>query len=185
MDNSPVNYTDIPLMLNKIQQRLTALENKVDILVSRVSPARMAESKPLPAPVQKPVQVDPGNAERRDNSHRSKNRVMYKIICADCKKECEVPFRPRGDRPVYCRECFARRKAGNSLKAGIDSKPEETSLAHINHIDEKQGSEEKKIVAKKEYAQKRKIVAKKKPAIGKKAVHKIKALKASQKKKAG
>ena len=38
-------------------------------------------------------------------------REMYKAICADCKKECEVPFKPRGDRPVYCRECFSKRKS--------------------------------------------------------------------------
>ena len=55
MQNNPVNHTDILLLLSKIQQRLTSLENKVDILVSRVLPARVAESKPLSAPVQKPA----------------------------------------------------------------------------------------------------------------------------------
>ena len=35
---------------------------------------------------------------------------MYTAICADCGKECTVPFEPRGDRPIYCRECFAKRK---------------------------------------------------------------------------
>lgn len=37
-------------------------------------------------------------------------REMFKAICADCKKECEVPFKPREDRPVYCKECFSKRK---------------------------------------------------------------------------
>ena len=37
-------------------------------------------------------------------------REMHKATCADCKKECEVPFKPSGDRPVYCRECFSKRK---------------------------------------------------------------------------
>lgn len=37
-------------------------------------------------------------------------RKMYTAICAGCGKECTVPFEPRGDRPVYCRECFAQRK---------------------------------------------------------------------------
>ena len=37
-------------------------------------------------------------------------REMHKAVCADCKKECEVPFRPSGDRPVYCKECFGKRK---------------------------------------------------------------------------
>ena len=39
-------------------------------------------------------------------------REMHKVTCADCKKECEVPFKPSGDRPVYCRECFSKRKGG-------------------------------------------------------------------------
>lgn len=37
-------------------------------------------------------------------------REMHKATCAECKKECEVPFKPSGDRPVYCRDCFAKRK---------------------------------------------------------------------------
>jgi len=37
-------------------------------------------------------------------------RKMYKSVCAECGNDCEVPFRPTGDRPVYCRECFAKRK---------------------------------------------------------------------------
>ena len=37
-------------------------------------------------------------------------REMFKAICAECKKECEVPFKPREDRPVYCKECFSKRK---------------------------------------------------------------------------
>lgn len=36
----------------------------------------------------------------------SHNRQMYPAVCATCGKETEVPFQPRGDRPVYCRECF-------------------------------------------------------------------------------
>lgn len=37
-------------------------------------------------------------------------REMFKAVCADCKKECEVPFKPREDRPVYCKECFSAHK---------------------------------------------------------------------------
>ena len=37
-------------------------------------------------------------------------REMHKATCSDCKKECEVPFKPRGDRPIYCKECYSKRK---------------------------------------------------------------------------
>ena len=39
-------------------------------------------------------------------------REMHKATCAGCQKECEVPFKPSGDRPVYCKECFSKRKDG-------------------------------------------------------------------------
>jgi CxxC-x17-CxxC domain-containing protein len=37
-------------------------------------------------------------------------REMHKAVCAGCKKECEVPFKPTGDRPVYCKECYMKNK---------------------------------------------------------------------------
>ncbi len=37
-------------------------------------------------------------------------RKMFKITCAECNKEAEVPFEPTGDRPVYCRDCFEKRR---------------------------------------------------------------------------
>ncbi|HDR53767.1 MAG TPA: DNA-directed RNA polymerase [archaeon] len=37
-------------------------------------------------------------------------REMHKAVCAECKQECEVPFKPSNDRPVYYRDCFAKRR---------------------------------------------------------------------------
>ena len=37
-------------------------------------------------------------------------REMHKVTCADCGKETEVPFKPDGTRPVYCRECYQKHK---------------------------------------------------------------------------
>lgn len=31
---------------------------------------------------------------------------MHQATCAQCGKACEVPFRPDGSRPIYCRDCF-------------------------------------------------------------------------------
>ena len=33
-------------------------------------------------------------------------RQMYPAVCANCGKDTQVPFQPRGDRPVYCSDCF-------------------------------------------------------------------------------
>lgn len=37
-------------------------------------------------------------------------REMHKAVCSECGKECEVPFKPSGDRPVYCKDCFMKKK---------------------------------------------------------------------------
>lgn len=44
--------------------------------------------------------------ERRRFGQNSFEREMHKAVCADCGKECEVPFKPSKDRPVYCQECY-------------------------------------------------------------------------------
>ncbi len=36
---------------------------------------------------------------------------MHQATCSKCGQECEVPFRPTGDRPVFCNNCF--RSQGN------------------------------------------------------------------------
>lgn len=38
--------------------------------------------------------------------YRSSNRQMFPATCAQCGKATEVPFEPRGDRPVYCSQCY-------------------------------------------------------------------------------
>ena len=35
-------------------------------------------------------------------------RTMTKVTCANCGKDTEVPFVPRGDKPVYCSDCFSQ-----------------------------------------------------------------------------
>lgn len=37
-------------------------------------------------------------------------REMHKIVCSDCGQEGEVPFKPDGTRPVYCKECFGKHR---------------------------------------------------------------------------
>ena len=35
---------------------------------------------------------------------------LNKATCDRCKVETEVPFKPDGSKPVYCRECFQQQK---------------------------------------------------------------------------
>lgn len=33
-------------------------------------------------------------------------KQMHPATCTKCGQDCEVPFRPTGDRPVFCSNCF-------------------------------------------------------------------------------
>lgn len=37
---------------------------------------------------------------------------MFEVTCDGCGKLAQVPFQPRGDDPVYCRDCFRDRRGG-------------------------------------------------------------------------
>ena len=39
------------------------------------------------------------------------DRVQHAVVCSDCGKDTTVPFKPRGDRPVYCSECFNKQRS--------------------------------------------------------------------------
>ena len=40
------------------------------------------------------------------------DRQMYSATCSTCGNEARVPFQPRGDKPVYCSDCFTPRQSG-------------------------------------------------------------------------
>jgi CxxC-x17-CxxC domain-containing protein len=44
------------------------------------------------------------------SSYRT-HREMYPVTCAQCGVQTEVPFQPRGDRPVYCSDCYGKQGA--------------------------------------------------------------------------
>ena len=47
-------------------------------------------------------------SERNSNSSYGAPRQMFPATCAECGKSTEVPFQPRGDRPVYCSDCYRK-----------------------------------------------------------------------------
>lgn len=52
-----------------------------------------------------------GGARGGGGGGYQRDRTMYTVTCASCGKEAEVPFQPRGDRPVYCNDCFQRTRS--------------------------------------------------------------------------
>ena len=52
---------------------------------------------------------DRRESRRDDRFSRSRKESAF-VTCADCGDECEVPFVPKTDRPVYCSDCFRKNK---------------------------------------------------------------------------
>jgi CxxC-x17-CxxC domain-containing protein len=47
------------------------------------------------------------------SDYRGGTKQMYKVTCANCGTETEVPFEPRSGRPVYCRDCYEKMGGGS------------------------------------------------------------------------
>jgi CxxC-x17-CxxC domain-containing protein len=41
-------------------------------------------------------------------------RQMFTVTCSSCGGDARVPFQPRGDKPVYCSDCFSKQKGSGS-----------------------------------------------------------------------
>ncbi len=40
-----------------------------------------------------------------------KAKEMFPATCAQCGQQTQVPFQPKGTRPVYCSDCFSKQRA--------------------------------------------------------------------------
>jgi len=48
------------------------------------------------------------------SGYRSAPAQGTPVICSNCGQPTTVPFEPRGDRPVYCRDCYVARKGSGA-----------------------------------------------------------------------
>ncbi|MCL2023904.1 MAG: zinc-ribbon domain containing protein [Oscillospiraceae bacterium] len=46
----------------------------------------------------------------RKNAKRNGEREMFEATCDSCGGTARVPFRPSGDRPIYCSDCFNKQR---------------------------------------------------------------------------
>lgn len=140
---SPKIEADIAVFMNKMQQQLISLEQKIDTLNSRLQESPFKEKH-----FSKPFNRFYRNGNRKQGN-RPRKRNFTEAICADCNKECEVPFKPSGDRPVYCKECFSKRKEGSSFKAKYGSKSREGDFVQGRHFDKQRSGENRRSEKKK------------------------------------
>jgi CxxC-x17-CxxC domain-containing protein len=143
---APQDEPGIAGLINKVQQQLSGMEKKLDILISQSSKRPFEKSYS-----QKP-------SRRFNHSHRHdrgrqgngpREKTYTRVICADCNKECEIPFRPSGDRPVYCKECFSKHKKGSPFNANRDDGLERRDLPRERRFGKRQAETRQKPVKKK------------------------------------
>lgn len=84
-----------------------------------------------------------GNGGGRSNFRGGDSRevTMHKAVCDECHKECQVPFRPSGDKPIYCSDCFSSKKGNDDRgprkdfggdrgpRRDFNNKPEQSSFS--------------------------------------------------------
>lgn len=121
MKKKTANNKDIASLMVQIQEQLAVLDRKLDAFMTK-SLSELAQALAASKPAQVVHVSTPSGAIPRSNDHRPA-RQMYAVVCFECGKDTEIPFKPSGDRPVYCKECFAKRKSGNFAK-GSGQKPQ-------------------------------------------------------------
>lgn len=63
-----------------------------------------------------------GDRDRRFESNREGRPEMFKAVCADCGKSCEIPFKPNGNRPVFCSTCFSEHSGDGGERSDFKRK---------------------------------------------------------------
>ncbi len=56
--------------------------------------------------------------DRGQSYGSSRDKQLFKATCSECGKSCEVPFRPTGDKPVFCSDCFNKKRDASDTRGG-------------------------------------------------------------------
>ena len=128
---------DLVAVMLKVAERLEALERKMEVVISQTA-GRHSEMRQAPQNVQHQQPHQQGQNQNQPSQHNRgrEGKPLFKAVCADCRKHCEIPFKPSGERPVYCKECFGKRKAGGQAHKA-QSEPN-FNRAQVQHVQQRQ-----------------------------------------------
>jgi len=98
-----INY-DIPLDALVYFHRIgrTARMEREGTAITLVGYREMTELNRIKALTKTEIEELEGNLRESPKMHKS--------VCSDCGYECEVPFKPDPNRPVYCKTCWVSRR---------------------------------------------------------------------------
>jgi CxxC-x17-CxxC domain-containing protein len=94
----------------------------------QLSSARRGQSKPSRCAFCRAARMIAGGARNHSGGNNSEHQ-MYPAVCSNCGKQTQVPFEPRGYRPVYCSDCY-RLQRENSSGGGYDGARTRTGSYH-------------------------------------------------------
>ena len=154
MKKKTAKTSDINELMAQIQEQLAVLDRKLDAFMTK-SLNELAQALAASKPAQVVHVPSPSGSGSRP-AERS-GRQMYAVVCFDCGIDTEIPFKPSGDRPVYCKDCFAKRRSGQGPKPNTapSIQPKEPVAVEVTP------AAAKKKVAVKKTVVKKKVVAKK------------------------
>ena len=116
---SPKNV-DVAETMAQIQEQLALLDKKLETFINKsltdIAQVLAAQKTAVPY---RPVPT-PSTPMR---THEPSRRPMFAVVCFECGKDSEIPFKPAPGRPVYCPECFAKRKAVHAAKMNNEVTP--------------------------------------------------------------
>jgi len=171
--------SDVTGMMVQIQEQLATMDQKLDSFMTKsLTELAQALAASKPAPI-RPLAPAPAHSNVSPRPSDRQGRPMFSVICFECGNDCEVPFKPNGNRPIYCRECFAKRKAGHGSNARVHQRyltPESepapadgrAKISRKKVVDRKKPAAKKRSTAKRKPASKRRSAVKKKRTVSKK-----------------
>lgn len=61
-------------------------------------------------------------SNRDGGDYERGERRMFRATCAQCGRDCEVPFKPTGERPIYCSNCYEGQQGGR-IERSFNDRP--------------------------------------------------------------
>ena len=99
-------YTELALAVDLIAERIRALDHPAPGSYAQFGKlSSIKEETSVPSAKEMIKQLVAGQEAVVRTA-----REMFPAVCAQCGKQTQVPFKPRGDRPVYCSDCFSSRR---------------------------------------------------------------------------
>jgi len=71
-----------------------------------------------------------GGFRDRDSGRSNRRPLeMHEATCDKCGKRCEVPFRPTGNKPVFCSDCFKKNEgSGSNFGSRNQDRPSQSGM---------------------------------------------------------